>query len=192
VTTVDHASSRRVFVHELGHSFAGLADEYYASEVAYNDFYPKGVEPIEPNITALLDPQNIKWKDLLSPGIAVPTDYGKEKLEALEAERQKSRKNMAAEVEAAQKKEQPEAQIKKIEEKYREADKAIAKEIENVRQQYAYLNDKVGVFEGAGYAAKGLYRPMVYCLMISNPKDEFCLVCRRAISQMIDYYAGDK
>ena len=192
VTTVDHASSRRVFVHELGHSFAGLADEYYASEVAYNDYYPKGVEPIEPNITALLDPQNIKWKDLLSPGIAVPTDYGKEKLEALEAERQKSRKNMAAEVEAAQKKEQPEAQIKKIEEKYREADKAIAKEIENVRQQYAYLNDKVGVFEGAGYAAKGLYRPMVYCLMISNPKDEFCLVCRRAISQMIDYYAGDK
>jgi len=192
VTTVDHASSRRIFVHELGHSFAGLADEYYASEVAYNDFYPKGVEPIEPNITALLNPQNIKWKDLLSPGIAVPTDYGKEKLEALEAERQKSRKNMAAEVEAAKKKGQPEAQIKKIEEKYREADKAIAKEIENVRQQYAYLNDKVGVFEGAGYAAKGLYRPMVYCLMISNPKDEFCLVCRRAISQMIDYYAGDK
>ncbi|MGB8953610.1 MAG: M64 family metallopeptidase [Candidatus Aminicenantales bacterium] len=48
VTTVDHASSRRVFVHELGHSFAGLADEYYASEVAYNDFYPKGEHPFNP------------------------------------------------------------------------------------------------------------------------------------------------
>jgi len=54
----------------------------------------------------------------------------------------------------------------------------------------AHLNDKVGVFEGAGYAAKGLYRPMVYCLMISNSKDEFCLVCQRAIGRMIDYFSG--
>jgi len=49
-------------------------------------------------------------------------------------------------------------------------------------------HDKVGVFEGAGYASKGLYRSMVYCLMISSPKDEFCLVCRRAIARMIDYF----
>ena len=54
-------ASPEVFVHELGHSFAGLADEYYASEVSYNDFYPKGVEPLEPNITALLDPAHVKW-----------------------------------------------------------------------------------------------------------------------------------
>jgi hypothetical protein len=68
VTTVDHSRSLEVFVHELGHSFGGLADEYYQSEVSYNEFYPKGVEPLEPNITALLDPANVKWKDLLSPG----------------------------------------------------------------------------------------------------------------------------
>jgi hypothetical protein len=61
--------------------------------------------------------------------------------------------------------------------------------IEDVRKQYASLNDKVGVFEGAGYASKGLYRPMIYCLMSSNQKDEFCLVCQRAIARMIDYYA---
>jgi hypothetical protein len=190
VTTVDHASSKQVFVHELGHSFAGLADEYYASEVAYNDFYPKGVEPLEPNITALLDPGNVKWKDLLSPGIAVPTEYGKDKIEALQAERQKNRRAQAEEISQAKQKGLAEAQIKKVEEKYREADKAIAKQIEDVRKQYAHLNDKVGVFEGAGYAAKGLYRPMVYCLMISNSKDEFCLVCQRAIGRMIDYFSG--
>ena len=61
VTTVDNERSKAVFVHEFGHSFAGLADEYYASDVSYNDFYPKGVEPLEPNITALLDPHHVKW-----------------------------------------------------------------------------------------------------------------------------------
>jgi len=188
VTTVDHASSRQVFVHELGHSFAGLADEYYASDVAYNDFYPKGVEPLEPNITALLDPANVKWKDLLSPGIGVPTEYGKEKIEALQAQRRKNREAQAQEVGQAKQQGQAEAQVKKIEAKYREADKALAKQIEDVRKPYAYLNDKVGVFEGAGYASKGLYRSMVYCLMISSPKDEFCLVCQRAIARMIDYF----
>ena len=58
-----------------------------------------------------------------------------------------------------------------------------------MRKQYEYLNDKVGAFEGAGYASKGLFRPMMYCLMISNPKNEFCQVCRRAIARMIDHYA---
>ncbi len=188
VTTVDHASSRQVFVHELGHSFAGLADEYYTSDVAYNDFFPKGIEPLEPNITALLDPANVKWKDLLSPGIGVPTEYGKEKIEALQAQRRKNREAQAQEVGQAKQQGQAEAQVKKIEAKYREADKALAKQIEDVRKQYAYLNDKVGVFEGAGYASKGLYRSMVYCLMISSPKDEFCLVCQRAIARMIDYF----
>jgi hypothetical protein len=191
VTTVDHASSRQVFVHELGHSFAGLADEYYTSDVAYNDFFPKGVEPLEPNITALLDPANVKWKDLLSPGIGVPTEYGKEKIEALQAQRRKNREAQTQEVGQAKQKGQTEAQVKKIEARCREADKALAKQIEDVRKQYAYLNDKVGVFEGAGYASKGLYRSMVNCLMISSPKDEFCLVCQRAIARMIDYFTED-
>ena len=68
ITTVDHARSQEVFLHELGHSFAGLADEYYTSEVAYNDFYPKGVEPFEPNITALLDPATSNGKTSSLPG----------------------------------------------------------------------------------------------------------------------------
>ena len=189
VSTVDNAVSPQVLIHELGHSFGGLADEYYTSEVSYNDFYPKGVEPLEPNITALLDPANIKWKDLLSPGIALPTEYGKENIEALMAERRKNREAQAREVEEAKKKNADDAKVKKIQARYRDADQALAKKIENVRKQYASLEDKVGAFEGAGYAAKGLYRPMIYCIMISSPKGEFCRVCQQAISRMIDFFS---
>jgi hypothetical protein len=192
VSTVDNPVSPQVFVHELGHSFAGLADEYYASEVSYNDFYPKGVEPLEPNITALLDPANVKWKDLLSPGIAVPTEYGKEKIEALMAERRKNREEQAREAGEAKKNGANEAAVKKIEAKHRDADKALSKKIEEVRKQYASLEDKVGAFEGAGYASKGLYRPMIYCIMISSPKGEFCRVCQQAIARMIDYFGESR
>jgi hypothetical protein len=57
-----------VFVHEFGHSFAGLADEYYTSQVAYEEFVPPGSEPWEPNVTALLDPSKLKWRDLVASG----------------------------------------------------------------------------------------------------------------------------
>ncbi len=62
-----------IFVHEFGHNFAGLADEYFSSKVSYNDMYPRGVEPWEPNITALLDPAHVKWGDLIMKGTPVPT-----------------------------------------------------------------------------------------------------------------------
>jgi len=190
VTTVDHPISPQVFIHELGHSFAYLADEYYQSEVSYSDFYPKGVEPLEPNITALLDPANVKWKDLLAPGIDIPTEYGKEEIEALQADRQKNRQAQAKDIEEATKRGASAKNVKRIEEKYRKADAVLAAGIEGVRKKCAELNDKVGVFEGAGYASKGLYRPMVYCIMISSPKGEFCRVCQRAIARMIDFYSG--
>ncbi len=189
VSTVDNKVSPQVLIHELGHSFAGLADEYYTSEVSYNDFYPKGVEPLEPNITALLDPADVKWKDLLSPGIAVPTEYGKEKIEALQAERAKNRQERARAVEEAKKKGANEAKVKAVESRFGEADKALAAKIDQVRKAYASLEDKVGAFEGAGYSAKGLYRPQIYCIMISSPKGEFCRVCQQAISRMIDYFS---
>lgn len=190
VTTVDHARSREVFIHELGHSFAGLADEYYASEVSYNEFYPPGIEPLEPNITALLDPANVKWKALLSPGIAIPTPHGKEEIEVLEAERRAGREAAAREVEKAKAGGRSAAEIEKLQAGPRAADAAIVDKIKAVRARFRHLEDKVGVFEGAGYASKGLYRPQMYCLMISNPKGEFCRVCQAAISRMIDYYAG--
>jgi len=62
----------KIFVHEFGHGFAGLGDEYYNSEVAYSDFYSPDVEPWEPNLTTLVN-FNSKWKDLISDTIPVPT-----------------------------------------------------------------------------------------------------------------------
>jgi len=190
VSTVDHPMSPQVLIHELGHSFAYLADEYYQAEVSYNDFYPKGIEPLEPNITALLDPADVKWKDLLAPGISVPTKYGKEEIEALQAERLKSRQARAKDIEEAKRRNASPKDIQRIEDKYRKTDASITARIEGVRSRYSAVYDKVGVFEGAGYASKGLFRPMAYCLMISSPKNEFCLVCQRAIARMIDFYSG--
>ena len=70
--TVDHVLSCIVFVHELGHSFAGLADEYFDSEVAYNYFYNLKVEPWEPNLTTLVNFET-KWKNMLPAGTHIPT-----------------------------------------------------------------------------------------------------------------------
>jgi hypothetical protein len=71
-TTVDHPLSPKVFIHEFGHGFAGLADEYYSSEVAYEEFYPLDVEPWEPNITTRVN-FGLKWENLIGKGIPVPT-----------------------------------------------------------------------------------------------------------------------
>lgn len=58
-------------VHEFGHSFGGLADEYYYDD-QYTEMYPSDTEPWEPNLTTLKDFQS-KWSDLLPAGIPVPT-----------------------------------------------------------------------------------------------------------------------
>jgi hypothetical protein len=71
-TTVDHQFSPQVFIHEFGHGFAGLADEYYSSEVAYDEFYPLNVEPWEPNITTMVNFES-KWGKMIPAGLPVPT-----------------------------------------------------------------------------------------------------------------------
>ncbi len=67
--TSDNQWSEYVFVHEFGHGFAGLADEYYSSSTAYTDFYPEGYEPAERNITRMTRGQ-AKWADLDCDSIA--------------------------------------------------------------------------------------------------------------------------
>ena len=60
---------------------AALADEYYSSSVSYQ--MPEiTVEPWEANITALLDKDNLKWKDLVAEGTPIPTPWNKEKFDA--------------------------------------------------------------------------------------------------------------
>jgi hypothetical protein len=73
--SVDSAFSEYVFVHEFGHHFAALADEYYTSDVAYETGVPKKQEPWEPNITALGDPRTLKWRDLVATGTPLPTPW---------------------------------------------------------------------------------------------------------------------
>ncbi|MBB4036493.1 hypothetical protein GGR21_002395 [Dysgonomonas hofstadii] len=128
LTTTGHESFKPVVVHEFGHSFAGLADEYfYDSGDVLDETYSLHVEPWEFNITSLVDFSS-KWKDMLTPGIPVPT---------------------------------------------------------NVTDADKY---EVGVFEGAGYLTKGMYRPAVDCRMKTNTCKDFCPVCQRAIERLVKFY----
>lgn len=71
LTTAHHSMFRPVVVHEFGHSFGGLADEY-AYDEAPSPLYPYSVEPWEPNITTLVHFED-KWKDMVKPGTPIPT-----------------------------------------------------------------------------------------------------------------------
>jgi len=136
----------------------------------------------------LLDPADVKWKDLLSPGIGVPTEYGKDRTEALQAEMREARAARDKDLAAAKARGASAGEVKKIEDRHKAVEAALRAKIEAVRAEYAGLVDKVGVFEGAGYASKGLYRPQLYCVMIGDPKNEFCKVCQAAIARMIGFY----
>ncbi len=68
LTTAHHPAFEPVVVHEFGHSFAGLADEYFYDD-QYVEFYYPGVEPWEQNITTLADFES-KWKDMHDAGQA--------------------------------------------------------------------------------------------------------------------------
>lgn len=130
VCTADNNASYFVFCHEFGHAFAGLADEYFDSEVAYEGFYNLKKEPWEPNITTLVQFEK-KWKNMLEAGTPVPTP--------------------------------PSDQYK----------------------------NKVGVFEGGGYMAKGIYRPWINCSMRGVVYDGFCPVCQRAITCMVNFISDN-
>ncbi|TKG95948.1 peptidase [Puteibacter caeruleilacunae] len=129
LTSVDHEISEKVFVHEFGHGFAGLADEYYTSSTSYSDFYNLKVEPWEPNITTMVDFEK-KWKNMIERKTPVPTPRST---------------------------------------KY---------------------SKTVGVFEGGGYVAKGIYSPFQDCIMKSNRPKNFCPVCSEAIIKMIERYSN--
>lgn len=168
---IDNAWAGYVGVHEFGHHFAGLADEYYTSDVSYLS-QEKRTEPWEPNATALLDPATLKWKDLVEAGTPLPTPWAKEEFEKFEAQIQKQRH----ELRAAGK---PEPEMEELFRKERHQEEELFRS-----EKYA---GKVGAFEGANYEAKGYYRPEVDCIMFTR-YDKFCAVCRRAIERVIGMY----
>ena len=156
-----------VYVHEFGHSFGGLGDEYYSSQVSYNDFYQKGVEPWEPNLTALVDKNNLRWKHFIEQGTPVPTPWEKAEYDSLGRERAKLDRLA------------PDYYAKR--EPLYQAERQILK-----TTKYA---GKVGAFEGAGYISEGLYRPAVDCRMFSLSLVDFDPVCTAAINRVIDFYS---
>jgi hypothetical protein len=187
--TSDGPWNEHVFHHEFGHAFAGLADEYYTSSVAYDEFYPPGVEPSEQNITALLNPSRLKWRDLVSPGLPIPTPWGQEQYDSLSAARDT--------LGVAQGKALAELhQHNASQEEVAKTKKAFADRLARVNDQLKTffaehpLQGKVGAFEGAGYVPKGFYRPTVNSLMNQfNDRDKsFYPVNERAIRRVIDFY----
>ena len=186
--TTDNPWSPYVFLHEFGHSFAALADEYYSSNVAYTDFFPQGVEPIEPNITALLDPAKLKWADLVRPGTPVPTPWAQTDFDAAEVAYQRRREELNDAITAATR------AGGRVEPLQAESEAAARAHVASVdaRIKHSPLAGQVGAFEGAGYTAHGLYRPALDCIMFSRGDKPFCPVCRRAIEQSIDRLGESK
>ena len=72
MSTAGNMSSSNVIVHEFGHAFGGLADEYEELDNPLALFYNLDMEPWEPNITTLVDFDS-KWADLVAPGTPIPT-----------------------------------------------------------------------------------------------------------------------
>ncbi len=169
----DNKFSRYIFVHEFGHCFAALADEYYTSDVSYQT--PAiTVEPWEPNVTALLDPANLKWKELVKPGTPIPTPWSKTEYDNFSFSIQKERRALrAANV--------PEAEMEALFEREKKATLEMF-----AKNKYATAT---GVFEGGNYMQFGIYRSALDCIMFTRDKQEFCPACTKAISEVIDMYA---
>lgn len=74
LSTADHPTFKKVLVHEFGHGYAGLGDEYSTDE--YDPMYPSDTEPWEPNLTTLKDFQS-KWADMMPKGVKIPTSLAK-------------------------------------------------------------------------------------------------------------------
>ena len=183
----DNQFSDYIFLHEFGHSFAGLADEYYTSDVAYNEFYPAGLEPVESNITRLLDKDNLKWKDLITPGIEIPTPWEKKDYDTNDYKWLKERNTMNKNIAELKRNKAPKVQIEVAQQEYNTKDKAHSEVVDKCLKGSKYWN-MVGAFEGAGYSAEGMYRPMLDCIMFSKGTKPFCKVCANHVAKVIKHF----
>lgn len=127
LTVTKNPRFKDIFIHELGHGIAGLADEY-GYDTTYNDFYKPDVEPWEKNITTLVDFDS-KWKHLIDKDIPIPTPND------------------------------------------------------------SIYFDKLGVFEGAGYVGRGVYRSTYDSIMRSLGVKSFNIVSQNAIKDVVLLYS---
>lgn len=162
-----------LFVHEFAHHFAGLADEYYTSSVAYEA--PETIrEPYEPNVTALPNPENLKWGDRVAEDTPLPTPWPKDVYEEHSLAYQARRRQMREQ-------DVPEAEMNQL---FRD-NQAI---VEGLFSEAPH-SDRVGAFEGANYQSNGYYRSEMNCIMFTRT-EQFCGVCRSAIEEVIDEYTA--
>jgi hypothetical protein len=172
-TTVaaDNKFSEYIMIHEMGHHMAALADEYYTSSVSYEMPEVK-IEPWETNITAFFGNDHLKWKDLTETGTPLPTPWNKNEFDKFGYSIQKERDSLRAAM-------VPESVMEEL----------FTRQMNRENEYFAKekYREKVGAFEGAGYLAKGLYRPQVDCIMYTRHL-MFCKVCRRSIEKVIDQY----
>jgi hypothetical protein len=168
----DNDWANYLFVHEFGHHFAGLADEYYTSPVAYATGGARQ-EPWEPNATALRDPANVKWKKFVKEGTPLPTPWPKQEYETASRAYQKER----AALRAVNK---PESEMSAL----------FRRDLESTNALFSKDPHRhtVGAFEGANYEATGYYRPEMQCIMFDR-SEKFCSVCADAITTIIDLYS---
>ena len=165
-----------LFVHEFGHHFAGLADEYYTSPVAYSPA-ARVVEPWEANVTALLEDQPLKWRDLVADGTPLPTPWPKAAFEARQRDFQAKRQQIRAD-------NRPESEMTAL---FREEQAYTTRLFESARHSRV-----VGAFQGANYDARAYYRSQLDCVMFTRDEVPFCRVCQHALEQVIDLYAGPR
>ena len=163
-----------LFVHEFGHHFAALADEYYTSPTSYGPAAADKVEPWEPNVTALHDASALKWKARVTPGTPVPTAWPKAQFEAYERGIQARRATLRAE-------RRPESEMTAL---FREEAAGVEKIFDR-----SPVRTAVGAFEGGNYEATGYYRPQLQCLMFDRVSP-FCAVCSDAIEDIIALYSA--
>ena len=124
-----HSMAEFVLPHELGHGIGGLADEYVDDDLSYADLHRTAHEPLEPNITNLVDFES-KWKSMLPVGTPVPTPDN--------------------------------TKVPRTE------------------------NGPLGVYEGAGYSGKGVYRPVMHCMM--RDYAPFCPICTKRLESIFELY----
>jgi hypothetical protein len=169
---VDNKFAEYLMIHELGHHIADLADEYYSSAISY-EAPSIDIEPYETNVTALLDKDNLKWKDLVEEETPIPTPWNKEEFD---------------EYGYAVQKERGELRAARVEESVMEDFfmKAHHKQDEYFSKEE--FKNKIGAFEGAKYNQYGLYRSQLDCIMFTRHTTH-CKVCQRSISDVIDQYS---
>lgn len=168
ITAARNQYAPEVLVHEFGHSFGGLGDEYFYDD-QYTQYYYPDLEPWNPNLTTLhsffdddAPPSShrlwgsLKWADMLQQTDSNPSAATTNRPASTQTRTKLKRSQI---------------------------------EIPTKRQPNQSENDTetLGLYEGGGYSSKGVYRPAYNCRMRTNAVPRFCPVCRRALQKMIDY-----